>query len=112
MSAEDPPGDEPEEIDEEMLLEEIEEMHVGARDLLAADVLMTSEPSFGRDAVAELLGFLRWTANTVAMLALWLQRGGGNPETSKTVAAQMELVAETIRELAPINVDDEEEDDK
>jgi hypothetical protein len=32
-------------------------MTAGARDLVAADLLLTKEPPYGRDAVAELIGF-------------------------------------------------------
>ena len=54
MSAETPPGDEPE-IDEEMLFEETQELLADARDLLAAELLLKSADPLRRDLVADLV---------------------------------------------------------
>jgi hypothetical protein len=110
MSAETPPGDEPE-IDEEMLFEETQELLADARDLLAAELLLKSADPFRRDLVADLVWYLRRTANYAEKLALVLQRQAGNPEASTMVAAQLELMAESIRQIGPLRMAEQEADE-
>jgi hypothetical protein len=111
MSDERQPGDEPE-IDEDMLREETQELLADARDLLAAELLLKSADPLRRDLVADLLWYLRRTADYAAKLALVLQRQEGNPETAEMVAAQLDLMAVSIRQIGPLRMDEEQEDEE
>jgi hypothetical protein len=108
MSDERQPGDEPE-VDEETLRKETQELLADARDLLAAELLLKSADPLRRDLVADLLWYLRRTADYAAKLAVVLQRQEGNPETAEMVGAQLELMAESIRQIGPLRMDEEQE---
>jgi hypothetical protein len=41
-----------------------------------------------------------------------LQRQEDNPETAEMVGAQLELMAESIRQIGPLRMDEEQEDEK
>jgi hypothetical protein len=109
MSDERQPGDGPE-IDEETLREETQELLADARDLLAAELLLKSADPLRRDLVADLLWYLRRTADYAAKLALVLQRQAGNPETSIRVAVHLEFMAESIRRIGPLRMAEQKDE--